>query len=75
MNQHATAQAEIIRALTEHFDRSRDPLDVDQIGDMTALSRPVLESALSVLARTGHIEGVIVAEYGYPVKVTGIRYD
>jgi predicted transcriptional regulator len=68
------AQQEILDALHDHFDRTEQPLSAEEISEMTAIDLTVVENALRVLHKANRIEGIMVAEYQYPVKVTGIVY-
>jgi hypothetical protein len=68
------AQREIRDALYDHFDRSGQALDPEEISEMTALDLPTVTNALRVLHKAGFIEGVTAAEFDYPLKVTGIVY-
>ncbi len=41
---------------------------------MTGLGLDAVRNALRVLEAAGWIEGMMVAEFPHPVRVTGIRY-
>lgn len=69
------AQTEIMTRLTEHFARSGDFVNVEQLGEMTGLGQPAITGALRVLAKAGWVEGPELAEYDYPSVITGIRYS
>jgi hypothetical protein len=69
------AQQEIMDALHDHFDRTDQPLSPEEIGEMTALDVAAVQNALRVLHKANRIEGIMVAEYHYPLKVTGVVYD
>jgi hypothetical protein len=62
-------------ALHDHFDRTPAYLDPEEIAEMTALPLEAVRNALRVLHKANKIEGIMVAEIYWPVKVTGIVYE
>jgi hypothetical protein len=68
------AQRKILSALRDHFDRSPAHLSPEEVAEMTALPLATVQNALRVLYQANRIEGIMVAEIHWPVKVTGIAY-
>jgi predicted transcriptional regulator len=69
------AQAEIMDALHDHFDRTGEPLKPEQVMEMVALDHATATNALRILKKIDYIEGVEAAEFDYPILITGIKYD
>ena len=69
------AQQEIEDALHDHFDRTGAHLAPEEISEMTALDLDSTRNALRVLYKARRIEGIMVAEIDWPVKITGVLYQ
>ena len=67
------AQRETYDALRVHFDRSAQPVTPEQVSEMTGLGLTAVHNALRVLHGQGSVEGLVVAEFAYPLQVTAVR--
>ena len=65
----------MLDALKNHFDRSGDAVNVEQICEMTALDENTVKNALRVLKQANRVNGTMVEEFQYPIWVTSINYE
>lgn len=59
-------------ALEEHFTKSSEYVDPDEVVRMTGLDLKSVQTALRQLAASGAITGVEVAEVDYPLRITSV---
>lgn len=66
------AQRYVLDALRDHFSRTHVGLDAPQVVELTELDEATVYNALRLLHDARRIEGVMAAEFPYPLRVTRV---